>query len=109
VQIDACTRLPFKGNATAVCLIDYSLAGKLPDATFRAIAAENNLSETAFVFPLHPSSTFQDASHIHPRFIPTQAEQLCGHDTMKAAAALLFGVLPLHCKGCLFFSMHPGL
>ena len=44
-QVDAFTEEPFKGNPAAVCLMKE----ELDDATLQAIAAENNLSETAFV------------------------------------------------------------
>ncbi|GHC23551.1 phenazine biosynthesis protein PhzF family [Aidingimonas halophila] len=43
-QVDAFTRRPFEGNPAAVC----PLTEWLDDATLQAIAAENNLSETAF-------------------------------------------------------------
>ncbi len=44
-QIDAFTDRVFSGNPAAVCLLE----AWLPDATLAAIAAENNLSETAFL------------------------------------------------------------
>ena len=43
-QVDAFTSRLFGGNPAAVC----PLAEWLPDATMQAIAAENNLAETAF-------------------------------------------------------------
>ena len=43
-QVDAFTSRLFGGNPAAVC----PLAERLPDATMQAIAAENNLAETAF-------------------------------------------------------------
>ena len=46
-QIDAFTGRVFGGNPAAVCV----LAKWLPDETMQAIAAENNLSETAFFVP----------------------------------------------------------
>jgi hypothetical protein len=45
-QIDAFTDRVFAGNPAAVC----PLGEWLPDATMQAIAAENNLAETAFFF-----------------------------------------------------------
>jgi PhzF family phenazine biosynthesis protein len=45
-QIDAFTDVPFKGNPAAVCLLD----NRDVDATWmQSVAAEMNLSETAFV------------------------------------------------------------
>jgi PhzF family phenazine biosynthesis protein len=46
-QVDAFTDTLFTGNPAAVC----PLAAWLPDATMQAIAAENNLAETAFFLP----------------------------------------------------------
>lgn len=46
-QVDAFTGRLFAGNPAAVC----PLEAWLPDATMQAIAAENNLSETAFFVP----------------------------------------------------------
>ena len=46
-QVDAFTSRLFGGNPAAVC----PLAEWLPEATMQAIAAENNLAETAFFVP----------------------------------------------------------
>ena len=46
-QIDAFASRIFAGNPAAVCPLDEWL----PDATMQSIAAENNLSETAFFVP----------------------------------------------------------
>jgi PhzF family phenazine biosynthesis protein len=46
-QIDAFANRLFEGNPTAVC----PLQEWLPDETLQSIAAENNLSETAFFVP----------------------------------------------------------
>jgi PhzF family phenazine biosynthesis protein len=67
------------------------------------IAAENNLSETAFVVPKHPSqhstepsqlpteqSPFEHDTHFDLRwFTPTKEVDLCGHATLATAAVLL--------------------
>lgn len=49
-QADAFAARPFAGNPAAVCLLPFAGAGgaAIPDATLLAIAAEMNLSETAF-------------------------------------------------------------
>lgn len=44
-QADAFTNKPFAGNPVAVCILEEAL----PHSLMQSIAAENNLSETAFV------------------------------------------------------------
>ena len=44
-QVDAFTSEVFFGNPAAVCLLDHWI----DDSTLQAVAAENNLSETAFL------------------------------------------------------------
>lgn len=44
-QVDAFTSKVFSGNPAAVCMLDRWI----DDSTLQAIAAENNLSETAFL------------------------------------------------------------
>lgn len=77
-QVDAFGDRPFSGNPAAVCLLD-----KMPDdAWMQALAAEMNLSETAFVVPL-------DAGGFKLRwFTPLVEVELCGHATLAAAHAL---------------------
>ncbi len=73
-QVDAFTSRIFSGNPAGVCL----LADWLPDALLQSIAAENNLSETAFVV--------QRESQFHLRwFTPAIEVDLCGHATLAAA------------------------
>lgn len=76
-QIDAFTSEIFKGNPAAVCpLLEW-----LPDSVMQEIAAENNLSETAFYVP--------DSDGFHIRwFTPTVEVDLCGHATLAAAHVL---------------------
>ncbi|MEL6406711.1 MAG: PhzF family phenazine biosynthesis protein [Chloroflexota bacterium] len=77
-QADAFTNVPFKGNPAAVCPLDTWL----PDETMQAIAAENNLSETAFVVR-------EDDDYRIRWFTPRREAPLCGHATL-ATAYLLF-------------------
>ncbi|MDG1482348.1 MAG: PhzF family phenazine biosynthesis protein [Myxococcota bacterium] len=77
-QIDAFTDRAFTGNPAAVC----PLPSWLPDATLQAIAAENNLSETAFTVP-------EAGGHRLRWFTPTLEVDLCGHATLAAASVLL--------------------
>ncbi len=73
-QIDAFTDQVFKGNPAAVC----PLQSWLSDSDLQAIAAENNLSETAFYIPL--------VSGFHLRWFTPKAEvDLCGHATLATA------------------------
>jgi predicted PhzF superfamily epimerase YddE/YHI9 len=73
-QIDAFADRPFTGNPAAVCPLD----SWLPEALMQAIAAENNLSETAFFVP--------EGEGYHLRwFTPITEVDLCGHATLAAA------------------------
>lgn len=73
-HVDAFTEAAFGGNPAAVC----PLQDWLPEATMQAVAAENNLSETAFFVP--------NGSGYHLRwFTPTVEVDLCGHATLAAA------------------------
>ncbi len=80
-QIDAFTSAVFGGNPAAV----VPLEAWLSDITLQAIAAENNLSETAFFVP--------EGEDWHLRwFTPTMEVDLCGHATL-ASASLIFSRL----------------
>ncbi len=77
-QVDAFTDRVFGGNPAAVMPFD----DWLPDATMQALAAENNLSETAFLVPLPE----QDDADFHIRwFTPGTEVPLCGHATLASA------------------------
>lgn len=54
----------------------------LPDATLQAIAAENNLAETAFLVPEH-------ADYRLRWFTPATEVPLCGHATLASAAVVM--------------------
>ncbi|HZD26481.1 MAG TPA: PhzF family phenazine biosynthesis isomerase, partial [Alphaproteobacteria bacterium] len=77
-QIDAFTDRPFAGNPAAVCPLERWL----PDATMQAIAAENNLSETAFLVP-------EGEDYGLRWFTPAVEVDLCGHATLASAYLLL--------------------
>ena len=86
--IDAFTDRPFAGNPAAVCLLDDG--PDPPDADWmQAVAAEMNLSETAFV-----RRTAEGSFHLR-WFTPVVEVPLCGHATL-ASAHLLYeeGILP---------------
>ena len=78
-QVDAFTDNPFKGNPAGVCLIDR----ERPDSWMQHIAAEMNLSETAFLLKERSSSAFQLRW-----FTPTTEVSLCGHATLASAHIL---------------------
>lgn len=80
-QIDAFTDRVFGGNPAAVVPLD----SWLPDATLQAIAAENNLAETAFFVPEGDGWRLR-------WFTPTVEVDLCGHATL-ASASLIFSYL----------------
>ncbi|MGH3916245.1 MAG: PhzF family phenazine biosynthesis protein [Pseudonocardiaceae bacterium] len=81
--IDAFTDRPFAGNPAAVCLLD---AATWPDGCWmRQVAAEMNLSETAFA---HPEPAGSDADWALRWFTPTVEVDLCGHATLATAHAL---------------------
>ena len=83
-QVDAFTRRPFQGNPAAVCLLDE----EIPAAVMQAIAAEMNLSETAFVRPLD-GVPWREARRFSLRwFTPVVEVRLCGHATLATAAVL---------------------
>ena len=65
---------PFTGNPAAVCPLD----AWLPEHVMQAIAAENNLSETAFFVP-------EDDGYRLRWFTPTVEVDLCGHATLASA------------------------
>jgi predicted PhzF superfamily epimerase YddE/YHI9 len=77
-QVDAFTRRRFAGNPAAVMLLK-----RFPDdSNLQAIAAENNLAETAFLVP--------DGEDYRLRwFTPTVEVPLCGHATLASAAVVM--------------------
>ena len=83
-HIDAfVTEEPFSGNPAEVC----PLAAWLPDAVMQAIAAENNLSETAFFVP-------EDGDYRLRWFTPTTEVDLCGHATLASAFVIFRFLAP---------------
>jgi PhzF family phenazine biosynthesis protein len=77
-QLDAFATRRFAGNPAAVMPMDSFL----DDAMLQAIAAENNLAETAFLVP--------EGSDYHLRwFTPLTEVPLCGHATLASAAVVM--------------------
>ncbi len=80
-QVDAFTDRVFSGNPAAVC----PLTEWLPDEVLLQIAAENNLSETAFFVK-------EDEGYHIRWFTPRMEVDLCGHATL-ASAHVIFNFL----------------
>lgn len=80
-QIDAFADRPFAGNPAAVMPLD----AWLDDAVLQAIAAENNLSETAFIVA-DDSGT---ADYELRWFTPATEVALCGHATLASGHYIL--------------------
>ena len=77
LQIDAFTSEAFKGNPAAVCFLD----GARNDRWMANVAAEMNLSETAFLLPSNDGWSLR-------WFTPAAEVDLCGHATLASAHAL---------------------
>lgn len=77
-QVDAFTDRPFAGNPAAVCLLDAPLDERL----MQQIAAETNLSDTAFV------QIREDRTCALRWFTPLVEVELCGHATLATAHTL---------------------
>src|SRR6202167_164672 len=77
-QLDAFTTRRFAGNPAAVMPMNSFLG----DATLQAIAAENNLAETAFFVP-------QDGDYRLRWFTPATEVPLCGHATLASATVVM--------------------
>ncbi|MDD3444069.1 MAG: PhzF family phenazine biosynthesis protein [Zavarzinia sp.] len=77
--------LPFRGNPAAVVPLDAFL----PDTALQAIAAANNLAETAYLVP------GGRVGHYALRwFTPTVEVPLCGHATLAAAFVIMTILAP---------------
>jgi len=78
VQIDSFTDVPFSGNPAAVCF----LPAPISEEGMQLIAAEMNLSETAFI-----EQTGENTFNLR-WFTPTTEVDLCGHATLASAFML---------------------
>ena len=75
--VDAFTDKPFAGNPAAVCLLAQARA----DPWMQQVAAEMNLSETAFLLP-------EEDGYRLRWFTPAVEVDLCGHATLASAHVL---------------------
>lgn len=112
-QVDAFANEKFKGNPAAVCPLAYPLS----DPLMQAIAMENNLSETAFYYPI------ENGQYGLRWFTPNMEVPLCGHATL-ATAHVIFnelkteqseiqfqtksGILKVHKEGELYVMNFPA-
>lgn len=76
-QVDAFAERPFEGNPAGVCLLE----GVPPDPWMQRVAAEMNLSETAFVLAIARGFSLR-------WFTPKCEVDLCGHATLATAHVL---------------------
>ena len=76
-QVDAFTDERFRGNPAAVCMLDRPVKA----SWMHLVAAEMNLSETAFVLPAENAFSLR-------WFTPTTEVPLCGHATLATAHVL---------------------
>ena len=77
-HLDAFADQPFRGNPAAICFLD----SWLDEGVLRKVAAENNVSATAFVV------TGEDGYELR-WFTPIREIKLCGHATLAAAYLVL--------------------
>ncbi|KOU28559.1 oxidoreductase [Streptomyces sp. WM6372] len=98
--VDAFTDRPFRGNPAGVLLLDGEFP---PDAWLQQVAAEVNLSETAFARPLPPGG---DADWALRWFTPTAEVDMCGHATLATAHVIATSGLA---TGLIRFSARCGI
>ena len=85
--VDAFAGKAFEGNPAAIMPLDTWL----PDTLMQQIAAENNLSETAFLV----AEPERGPEHYHLRWFTPEVEvPLCGHATLGSAFVLFTHVHP---------------
>jgi PhzF family phenazine biosynthesis protein len=82
-QVDAFSRTVFGGNPAAIC----PLESWIYDATMQKIAAENALSETAFIVPRGDDWEIR-------WFTPAREVELCGHATLASGWVVLTHLSP---------------
>jgi PhzF family phenazine biosynthesis protein len=96
-QVDAFTSKPFKGNPAGVCILEK----EMPDEWMKNIAAEMNLSETAFI-------TGGINEYRIRFFTPTSEVPLCGHATL-ASAHIMFETNIIKKNETITFSSKAGI
>ena len=89
-MIDAFADRPMHGNPAVVCLLE----AWLPAQTMQNIAAEFNLSETAFIAPTGASDTHNRSIYDIRWFTPTCEVDMIGHATLAAGHLVLSKIAP---------------
>jgi PhzF family phenazine biosynthesis protein len=90
-HVDAFADRPFSGNPAAVCPLD----GPLPASLMQDIAAQNNLSETAFFHREGDQVDGAGGAIYNLRwFTPAVEVDLCGHATLASAFVLMTQLEP---------------
>ena len=87
-QVDAFTEEPFRGNPAAVCLLQR----QYDDKVLQFIAAEMNLSETAFLRNQTDKQLDSSGFFSLRWFTPKTEVPLCGHATLASASVLFDGL-----------------
>src|SRR5580700_2190843 len=82
-QVDAFASQRFAGNPAAVMPMAYFPE----DSVMQAIAAENNLAETAFL--VREEGVREDGDYRIRWFTPLTEVPLCGHATLASAAVVM--------------------
>ena len=90
--VDAFTSAVFKGNPAGVCLLEHAISEEL----MQNIAAENHLSETAFLVPAEGGYDLR-------WFTPEVEVDLCGHATL-ASAFVVRNFVDMHADKMDFFT-----
>ncbi|KAJ2721474.1 hypothetical protein GGI07_003927 [Coemansia sp. Benny D115] len=94
--VDAFADAPFKGNQAAI--VPVPVGKPLTDEVMLKLAAEMNISETAYIMPLDSGDNSVDENEVFASqsrfglrwFTPTVEALLCGHATLAAAHVLFF-------------------
>jgi len=96
-HVDAFTDRPLSGNPAAVCFLD----SWLDDGWLRKVAAENNLSATAFLV--------REGDYYNIRWFTRSSEiRLCGHATFASAFVVLHYLEPAQ-TSIRFNTRHAGM
>ncbi|MEW2414626.1 PhzF family phenazine biosynthesis isomerase [Streptomyces sp. NPDC046866] len=98
--VDAFTDRPFRGNPAGVLLLEDGFPA---DSWLQQVAAEVNLSETAFAHPLPPGG---EADWALRWFTPAAEVDMCGHATLATAHVLAANGLA---EGLIRFSARCGV
>jgi len=87
--VDAFATKPFHGNPAAVVFVTKEVEDAVDKKMMQNIAAEVNLSETAFLFGESETSFASEARFDIRWFTPTVEVPLCGHATLASMASLI--------------------